>query len=211
MVHVRREFFDLAKGGTAPIAEEALRRIAALYAVETEVRGKPPDLRRAARQARSRALVEDLFTWFEAQLLRLPGRAPTAKAIRYALNHRAGLERLLDDGRIEADQVVVATGPFHRPLVPPIAGQLAPEVFQAHSAGYRTPSDVPAGTVLVVLGPDEVPAAKSFRNLEGVAVMAAENAGVADIVGAATLVASQAAVDALTARARPSKRQEASA
>ena len=44
---------------------------------------------------------------FEAQLLRLPGRAPTAKAIRYALNHRAGLERLLDDGRIEIDSNVV--------------------------------------------------------------------------------------------------------
>ena len=105
--HVRREFFDLTKTGPAPIAEEALRRIAALYAVEAELRGKPPDLRRAARQARSRALVEDLFTWFEAQLLRLPGRAPAAKAIRYALNHRAGLERLLDDGRIEIDSNAV--------------------------------------------------------------------------------------------------------
>ncbi len=63
MVHVRREFFELAKGGAAPIAEEALRRIAALYAVEAEVRGKPPDIRRAGRQAKSRALVEDLFAW----------------------------------------------------------------------------------------------------------------------------------------------------
>jgi transposase len=105
--HVRREFFDLTKTGPAPIAEEALRRIATLYAVEAEVRGKPPDLRRAARQAKSRALVGDLFTWFEAQLLRLPGRAPTADAIRYALNHREGLERFLDDGRIEIDSNVV--------------------------------------------------------------------------------------------------------
>ena len=105
--HVRREFFDLTKGGTAPIAEEALRRIAALYAVEAEVRGKPPDLRRAARQAKSRALVEELFTWLGAQLARLPGRAPTAGAIRYALNHREGLERFLGDGRIEIDSNVV--------------------------------------------------------------------------------------------------------
>ncbi len=105
--HVRREFFDLAKDGPAPIAAEALRRIAALYAVEAEVRGKPPDLRRAARQAKSRALVEELFTWLEAQLARLPGRAPTAEAIRYALNHREGLERFLDDGRIEIDSNVV--------------------------------------------------------------------------------------------------------
>ena len=101
--HVRREFIDLAKGGTAPIAEEALRRIAALYAIEAEIRGKPPDVRRAVRQARSRALVEDLFAWSEAQLARLPGGSPTAKAVRYALNHRDGLVRFLDDGRIEPD------------------------------------------------------------------------------------------------------------
>src|SRR4028118_1715439 len=100
MVHARREFFDLAEGGAAPIAEEALRRIAALYAVEAEVRGKPPDVRRAARQAKSKALVEDLFAWLEAQLARLPGRAPTAEAIRYALHDRDGLEPLLDDAAV---------------------------------------------------------------------------------------------------------------
>jgi transposase len=105
--HVRREFFDLSKGGTAPIATEALQRIAALYAIEAAVRGKPPDVRHAARQARSRPLVEDLFRWFEAQLARLPGRAPTAGKIRYALNHRAGLARFLDDGRLDIDSNVV--------------------------------------------------------------------------------------------------------
>jgi transposase len=105
--HVRREFFDLSKGGTAPIATEALQRIAALYAIEAEVRGKPPDLRRAARQARSKPLVEDLFRWFDTQLARLPGRAPTAEKIRYAMNHREGLERFLDDGRLDIDSNVV--------------------------------------------------------------------------------------------------------
>jgi hypothetical protein len=103
MVHARREFIELAKGKTAPIATEALRRIAAFYAIEAEVRGKPPDLRLAVRQAKSRPLVEALFAWFTAQLARLPGGSPTAKAIRYALNHRDGLERFLGDGRIELD------------------------------------------------------------------------------------------------------------
>ena len=105
--HVRREFFDLAKNKTAPIAEEALRRIAALYLIEDEVRGKPPDMRRTARQARSRPLVADLFAWLERHLARLPGGSPTAKAIRYALNHRQGLERFLEDGRMEMDTNVV--------------------------------------------------------------------------------------------------------
>ena len=105
--HVRREFFDLAKTKTAPIAEEALQRIAALYAVEDTIRGKPPDVRRATRQARRRPLVADLFTWLEQQLVRLPGRSPTAEAIRYALNHRDGLERFLEDGCVDLDTNVV--------------------------------------------------------------------------------------------------------
>jgi transposase len=113
--HVRRGFFDLAKNKTAPIAEEALRRIAALYAIEDTIRGKPPDLRRATRQARSQPLVADLFAWLEQQLVRLPGSSPTAEAIRYALNHRDGLERFLEDGRVEMDSNVVERA--IRPLV----------------------------------------------------------------------------------------------
>jgi putative flavoprotein involved in K+ transport len=58
----------------------------------------------------------------------------------------------VDGRRVEADQVVVATGPFQAPNVPPFAGDLAPEVFQAHSTGYTRPGDVPQGTVLVVGG-----------------------------------------------------------
>jgi hypothetical protein len=76
-------------------AEEALQRIAALYAAEDTIRGKPPDIGRATRQARSRPLVADLFAWLEQQLARLPGRSPTTEAIRYALNHRDGLEQFL--------------------------------------------------------------------------------------------------------------------
>jgi putative flavoprotein involved in K+ transport len=58
----------------------------------------------------------------------------------------------VDDRGITADNVVVATGPFQAPLVPETADRLAPEVFQTHSTGYRTPTDVPDGTVLVVGG-----------------------------------------------------------
>jgi putative flavoprotein involved in K+ transport len=57
------------------------------------------------------------------------------------------------DGRtVIADQVVVATGPFQTPFVPKLAENLAPEVWQAHSTGYRQPGDVPEGTVLIVGG-----------------------------------------------------------
>jgi transposase len=55
------------------------------------------------RQAESKPLVTELRIWFEAQIAKLPARSPTADAIRYALNHWNGLERFLDDGRIELD------------------------------------------------------------------------------------------------------------
>ena len=58
----------------------------------------------------------------------------------------------LDDGRIEADQVVVATGPFQVPRVPPFAADLAGEVRQMHSTGYLRPSDLPDGVVAIVGG-----------------------------------------------------------
>lgn len=51
---------------------------------------------------------------------------------------------------LEADQVVVATGPFHVPFVPPIAKGLGPEVTQIHSVSYRHARSLPAGKVLVV-------------------------------------------------------------
>jgi hypothetical protein len=107
LAHVRRGFFDLAKGGAAPIATEVLQRIAALYAIEAEIRGRSAAERLEVRQARSRPLVTELFTWLNAQLGRLPRSSPTAEAIRYALNHQKGLEQFLNDGRIETDTNVV--------------------------------------------------------------------------------------------------------
>ena len=57
------------------------------------------------------------------------------------------------DGRTRtADQVVVATGPFQTPYIPGLAENLSREVFQAHAVGYRRPSDLPQGRVLVVGG-----------------------------------------------------------
>jgi putative flavoprotein involved in K+ transport len=58
----------------------------------------------------------------------------------------------LADRTYEADQVVVATGPWQVPFTPAMAADLSPEVVQLHSTRYRSPDDLPAGTVLVVGG-----------------------------------------------------------
>jgi large subunit ribosomal protein L4 len=62
------------------------------------------------------------------------------------------------------------------------------------------------GSVLVALGDDDLTAAKSFRNLARVAVLHVDDVGVADVVGCATLVVSQTALDSLTARAKKEAR-----
>ena len=60
--HVRRRFYELAAAGPAPIASEALERIAALYAIEKDIRGRSAEERRAVRQQKSRPLVDALRT-----------------------------------------------------------------------------------------------------------------------------------------------------
>jgi cation diffusion facilitator CzcD-associated flavoprotein CzcO len=58
----------------------------------------------------------------------------------------------LDDRAYEADQVVIATGPFQTPFVPALAEQVADELVQMHSTAYRSPASLPEGRVLVVGG-----------------------------------------------------------
>jgi hypothetical protein len=105
--HVRRRFYELAQGGMAPIAREALTRIAALYRIEDDIRGQAADLRRAARQQRRRPLVDALQPWLREKLSLISQKTKLAEAIRYALSRWAGLSLFLDDGRIEIDNNVV--------------------------------------------------------------------------------------------------------
>jgi hypothetical protein len=65
---VRRYFYELATPGPAPIAAEALTRIAALYRIEDEIRGRSAEERRAVRQERTRPLAEAFEPWLRAKL-----------------------------------------------------------------------------------------------------------------------------------------------
>lgn len=105
--HLRRKFFDIAKGGDAPIAGEALAHIAQLYEIEKAVRGRSAAERQAVRKEQAAPLVGAFKTWLGQQLARVSGKAEIAKVIRYGLKHWDGLVRFLDDGRIELDTNIV--------------------------------------------------------------------------------------------------------
>jgi transposase len=101
--HVRRHFYDLEHAHASPVAREALERIGALYGIEEQIRGRPPEERRSVRQARTKPLLESLREWFQATLSKLSRKSDTTAAIRYALSRWDAVTRFVDDGRIEID------------------------------------------------------------------------------------------------------------
>jgi len=101
--HARRKFYDLHAARPTSLTTEALRRIGELYAIEENIRGKPPDERCAARQLQAKPLLDDLERWLHATLSTLSRKSDTAAAILYALKLWPALTRYADDGRIEID------------------------------------------------------------------------------------------------------------
>ena len=104
--HARRPWWDLyLSTGKAEdsLAAQALRRIAALYAVEQEIRGQPPDIRRAHRQARAGPLLDEMYAWLSNLVGRVSAKSELARAIGYSLVRWRALTRHRDDGHIEID------------------------------------------------------------------------------------------------------------
>jgi len=101
--HTRRKFHDIHVAHASPTTTEALARIAALYAIEDQIRGKPAELRCSVRQTRSRPLLDELRQWMDKTLRSLSTKSETAGAIRYALSHWRALTRYVDDGLLEID------------------------------------------------------------------------------------------------------------
>ena len=98
-VHMRRAFFQFHASTKSPLAAEVLKRVAARYAIEAEIRGQPAEQRQRVRQDRSRPLVEELHDWLRIHIDRVSGASDLAKAMRYAIRHWPGLVAFaLDDG-----------------------------------------------------------------------------------------------------------------
>jgi transposase len=103
MAHVRRKFVDVHRAQGSAIADEAIGRIAQLYAFEKEARGAPPDRRVKIRQAKAKPIFDDLEAWLHVQLPSISGKSPLAVAIRYALTRMKRLRPYLDHGILELD------------------------------------------------------------------------------------------------------------
>jgi transposase len=101
--HARRKFHDLYQAHRSPVAKEALERIAQLYAIENDIRGRSPAERREIREARSRPLVEAMHTWLKATMAKMSRKSDVALAIHYALERWHALTLFCEDGRVEMD------------------------------------------------------------------------------------------------------------
>jgi len=106
MAHARRYYWDVyeaQKRAPGSVAEQALQRIAKLYEIEADIRGRPPDERRRERLERAAPLLKDLHDWLSQTLGRVSAKSDLAHAIGYTLVHWKALTRYCDDGRIEID------------------------------------------------------------------------------------------------------------
>ena len=116
LAHARRHFVDGLKAqGISPDKlpekppDKARRLLTALgyfrniYAIENRIRGRPPDQRYQVRQCETRPVLERLHEWAAATRPKVAPQTPLGQALAYLLDHWQGLNRFLDDGRLEVD------------------------------------------------------------------------------------------------------------
>lgn len=129
--HARRKLHEVAQTGTTPIADEGLKQIAALYRIEKDIRGQSPKARLAARQARSKPVIDEFETWLTTHRARVSAKSPLGEALKYIARYWDGLTLLLDDGRIEIDSNAVER------TIRPIALNRKNALFAGHDAGAQ--------------------------------------------------------------------------
>jgi Transposase IS66 family len=105
--HLRRRFYELHAAALSETATWTIERMAALWGLEQQIRGRGPEDRRAARRQAAAPIVAALFARWEDELTRVPGKSKLAEAIRYASTRRVELERFLHDGRLDIDNNTV--------------------------------------------------------------------------------------------------------
>jgi len=127
--HGRREVIKAMPEAGSPIGDEILQRIAALHAIEKQIRGAAPEVRRATRQERSEPLVAELNVFVRAQREQLSRKSNMGHALGYLMNHWDGLCVYLDDGRVEMDNNPVEN------LIRPLTLNRKNALFAGHDEG----------------------------------------------------------------------------
>lgn len=127
--HARRKLVEITRTGTAPIAEEGVKRIGELYRIEAELRGLDADARVGGRQERSAPVIADMRAWLTQHRAHIAGKSPLGEALAYIAKYWDGLCVFLTDGRIEIDNNAVER------TIRPIALNRKNALFAGHDAG----------------------------------------------------------------------------
>ena len=104
--HARRPFWEMydTQGRVAGLhCRSGIATHRRAYAIEAEIRGQPPEVRRRLRQARAGPLLDDMHAWLTSMVGRVSAKSDLAKAIGYSLTRWKALTRYRDNGRIEID------------------------------------------------------------------------------------------------------------
>jgi hypothetical protein len=101
--HARRKFFDLQVTGSHPSAEEALRRIGKLYAVEADATTLDQNSRQQHRQTHSLPILTDMHEWLIRLRSSTADNSGLARAIDYTLNRWPSLIRYAQTGNLPID------------------------------------------------------------------------------------------------------------
>jgi transposase len=104
--HARRKFEPIAQSNKGKgVAKEAMRFFKELYKIEREAKDNQltPEQRHILRQEKSKPLMETFNAWVDQIYPTVLPQSPLGKALFYCINHRSGLMRFLEDGRLEID------------------------------------------------------------------------------------------------------------
>lgn len=129
--HARRKLHEVTQSSAAPIAQEGLAQIQALYRIEKDLRGLPADQRHAARQEHSKPVIDTLERWLAQSRARVSSKSPTGEALKYIAKYWDGLILFLSDGRIEIDNNTVER------TIRPIALNRKNALFAGHDTGAQ--------------------------------------------------------------------------
>lgn len=89
--HARRKQYEVKQNATAPLVEDALTQIAALYRIEKDITGQSPDARLAARKERSAPKLAAFETWLHQHRARVLAKSPLGEALKYIARYWDGV------------------------------------------------------------------------------------------------------------------------